>query len=595
MKRLLLILAIIGLMITGCNENEDTPIPSSTATITPTEMPTPTTSPEPTTTPTPSPSVEPTPTETPTITPEISPSPPTSPIKPPSSEPVGQLSVHFIDVGQGDAILADLGETEVLIDGGGRSPGVVDYLQDYVDGPIEVMVATHPHADHIGGLIEVLEQFEVNEIWHNGDKNSTKTYADFMNEVEAEGADVHIARLHDTIECGELSFYVHHPAELVDSTNNNSIVLHLQYGETDFLFTGDAEQEAEEQMMMLSSVRVPEVEVLKVGHHASRTASSLDFLQITSPEVAIYMAKEDNSYGHPHEETIDKLLDVGAVIMGTDVNGTIIVHTNGSEWSTEGEKGTPLPLFPSTSSPTPSATAAEPANPTPSPTVEATLSDEVVEFPDPNLETVIREIIEKPIGNIYQSDLQEIMGIMAQGRGIVDLTGLEYCTRLYSLDLGQSIPEIPGFEVPSTPRNYVNDISPLANLTQLKTLYLAENEITDLSPLANLSTLVDLRFESNHISDISALSTLTNLKRLYLHDNEITDLTPLSQLPHLSLILLDDNNISDISPLLNIGEGYSLEVLDLSGNPLSNKSLLVYIPELEQRGVTVIVESGSNA
>ncbi|MCP3683579.1 MAG: MBL fold metallo-hydrolase, partial [bacterium] len=84
------------------------------------------------------------------------------------------LEVHFIDVGQGDAILVDLGETEVLIDGGGRSPGVVDYLIDYVDGPLEVMVATHPHADHIGGLIEVLKEFEVNEVWHNGDRNSTK-------------------------------------------------------------------------------------------------------------------------------------------------------------------------------------------------------------------------------------------------------------------------------------------------------------------------------------------------------------------------------------------------------------------------------------
>ncbi len=245
------------------------------------------------------------------------------------------LIVHFIDVGQGDAILADLGETEILIDGGGKSPGVVDYLQNYVDGPIEVIVATHPHADHIGGLIEVLEQFEVNEVWHNGDESTSKTYAEFMDGVDAEGADVHIARLHDTIEAGELSLYVHHPAELVGSTNNNSIVLHLQYGKTDFLFTGDAEQEAEGQMMMLSSVQIPEVEVLKVGHHGSRTASSLDFLQITSPEVAIYMCKEGNSYGHPHEETITKLNSIGATTYGTDSFGTITVITDGTTYSVQ--------------------------------------------------------------------------------------------------------------------------------------------------------------------------------------------------------------------------------------------------------------------
>ncbi|MCP4610037.1 MAG: MBL fold metallo-hydrolase, partial [Planctomycetes bacterium] len=194
-----------------------------------------------------------------------------------------------------------------------------------------------PHADHIGGLIEVLEVFEVKEVWHNGDTHTSKTYQQFMESAEAEGAEVRSASLHDVIEAGELSFYVHHPAAIVESTNNNSIVLHLQYGEIDFLFTGDAEEEAEGQMMMLSSVRVPEVEILKVGHHASRTASSLDFLQITSPEVAIYMCKEDNSYGHPHEETITKLTDIGTEIYGTDVYGTIAVSTDGLDYTVEVE------------------------------------------------------------------------------------------------------------------------------------------------------------------------------------------------------------------------------------------------------------------
>ena len=106
---------------------------------------------------------------------------PSSPPPPPTFEPVapdqvsGELKVHFIDVGQGDAILIDIGGTEILIDAGGRSPGVTEYLRDYVDGPIEVMVATHPHADHIGGLIAVLDTFEVGEIWLNGDSSSSKT------------------------------------------------------------------------------------------------------------------------------------------------------------------------------------------------------------------------------------------------------------------------------------------------------------------------------------------------------------------------------------------------------------------------------------
>ena len=159
-----------------------------------------------------------------------------------------------------------------------------------------------------------------------------------MDGVESEGAEVHIARLHDAIEAGGLTLFVHHPADLEGSTNNNSIVLHLAHGEIDFLFTGDAEREAEGKMMMLSSVRIPEVEILKVGHHGSRTASSKDFLAIASPEVAIYMAKEGNSYGHPHQETIDALSEIGATIYGTDINGTIVLTTDGETYNVQTER-----------------------------------------------------------------------------------------------------------------------------------------------------------------------------------------------------------------------------------------------------------------
>jgi len=288
------------------------------------------TSTSPTTTPT-------TPPTTSEPTAEPSPTPSTTPSPEPAS-PAGELKVHFIDVGQGDAILIDLEDTEILIDGGDRSPGVTGYLDQYVDGPLEVMVATHPHADHIGGLIAVLDAFEVGQVWHNGDTSDSKTYSDFMSGVSAEGAEVHIARLHDVIKAGDLELYVHHPANLEGSTNNNSIVLHLAYGDIDFLFTGDAEQEAEAEMLALDSLPVPEVEILKVGHHGSRTASSADFLAVTSPEVAIYMAGVDNSYGHPHVETIAALNAIGAQIYGTDVNGTIIVTADGETYLVNTER-----------------------------------------------------------------------------------------------------------------------------------------------------------------------------------------------------------------------------------------------------------------
>jgi beta-lactamase superfamily II metal-dependent hydrolase len=252
-------------------------------------------------------------------------------VEPEPTPELGTLTVHFIDVGQGDSILLDFGDIEVLIDGGDKSPGVISYIDDYVDGALEVMVATHPHADHIGGLIAVLGAFEVDEIWLSGDTSTSATYSQFMSAVNSEGAKVFVARRGDTIQAGTLIFNVLHPVNLSGKTNNNSIVLSLNYGQVDFLFTGDAEQEAEASMLMDGIV--PDVEILKVGHHGSRTASSIQFLQVAKPECAIYMAGQGNSYGHPHQETIISLCEVGAEIYGTDIHGTIIVMTDGETYS----------------------------------------------------------------------------------------------------------------------------------------------------------------------------------------------------------------------------------------------------------------------
>jgi len=294
----------------------------------------------------------PSPTPAPEETPTIEPTPTPVPTR-------GELRVHFVDVGQGDSILIDSQDIEVLIDGGDRSPGVVAYLKNYVDGALEVMVATHPHADHIGGLIDVLAAFEVKEIWHNGDTSTSKTYSDFMSAVNAEKAKVSVAARGNVIEVEGLTFKVLNPANLKESTNNNSIVLHLAFGEIDFLFTGDAEKEAEASMLIASDIPVPDVEILKVGHHGSRTASSQDFLAVTSPEVAIYMAATGNSYGHPHEETILNLNQVGAEIYGTDIHGSIIITTDGESYTLQLEN---------IAAPVSSTVVSPPSPPTPTPT-----------------------------------------------------------------------------------------------------------------------------------------------------------------------------------------------------------------------------------
>jgi competence protein ComEC len=245
------------------------------------------------------------------------------------------LSIHFIDVGQGDSILIDLGQTEVLIDGGEKSPGVVNYLRNHIDGPLEVMIATHPHDDHIGGLIEVLERFEVKEIWWNGDNSSSKTFSDFMNLVYAEKAIIYEAERGKLIKTGALTFTVLNPNKpLSNDSNKNSIVVNLVYGNVDFLFMGDADRQAESSMLGL----VPDVDVLKVGHHGSQYSSSPAFLAIAKPEVAIYSAGKGNVYGHPDVETINNLKQIGAKIYGTDTSGTIIITTNGKVYSVKTDK-----------------------------------------------------------------------------------------------------------------------------------------------------------------------------------------------------------------------------------------------------------------
>ena len=143
-------------------------------------------------------------------------------------QPSQNLTVHIIDVGQGDAILIDLGTTEILIDGGEKNTGVADYIRPYVDGALEVMVATHAHSDHIGGLIDILAKYQVKDIWLNGDNATSATFAQFMNSVNAEGATIHEAERGNTIQAGNLTFVVLNPAKpLFPDQTNNSIVLSL--------------------------------------------------------------------------------------------------------------------------------------------------------------------------------------------------------------------------------------------------------------------------------------------------------------------------------------------------------------------------------
>ena len=253
----------------------------------------------------------------------------------PAAQPSTNLVVHFIDVGQGDAILIDSGETEVLIDGGSAGSGVADYISAYVDGPLEVIIITHPHEDHIGGLPEVFTDYVVKDVWWSGKTSTSNIFKTLNNCIIAENATAHEAERGMSITAGTLKFNVINPAKpLPSDINNGSVVVTLSYGQTDFIFTGDAEQEAETDMLLW----LKDIDILKVGHHGSNTASSAAFLQIIKPEVAVYIAGVGNSYGHPHTETITALTNIGATIYGTDTLGTIVITTDGKTYSIQTEK-----------------------------------------------------------------------------------------------------------------------------------------------------------------------------------------------------------------------------------------------------------------
>ena len=276
----------------------------------------------------------------------------------------GVLKVHFIDVGQGDAILitAPDGKT-ALIDGGETDSGVVQYLKNQGVQKIDLMIATHPHSDHIGGLVQVLRTMPVAKVVTNGQPHTTKTYENFLDGIASAKAEYVEVKRGDTIALGGLTFDVLSPTSTSGDMNNNSVVLKLAFGKTTFLFMGDAQKEAEASILAAS---IPvKADILKVGHHGSRTSSTPSFLAQVKPTVAVYSAGIGNSYGHPHPETIAALTAVGAQIYGTDVNGTIIVTADASGYKLEvgKEKLRAPPTAQPTSVPVGGAVATEPATP----------------------------------------------------------------------------------------------------------------------------------------------------------------------------------------------------------------------------------------
>jgi competence protein ComEC len=249
-----------------------------------------------------------------------------------STSTLPTLKVHFIDVGQGDSILIDLGETEVLIDGGDVNTKAVDYLVNshVVDGNIELVIVSHPDEDHIGGLPPVFGNFTIEEVWLNDDAP-----AELLSLVAQEQATITKPTRGMSLQIGPLTFQILNPktTPYKNDKNNNSIVVQLNYGQTAFLFVGDAEIATENNLRKKNPELLHDIDILKVGHHGSDSSSSKEFLEILNPEVAVIMVGENNSYEHPSCITIESLKEVGAAIFRTDICGTIIITTDGVEYS----------------------------------------------------------------------------------------------------------------------------------------------------------------------------------------------------------------------------------------------------------------------
>lgn len=243
-----------------------------------------------------------------------------------------KMTIHFIDVGQGDSILIDFGTYEALIDAGNNGDGslVVNYIKPYIDGDLDLVIATHAHEDHIGGLDNVIEAYQVDEIIDSGDNTDTATFNDYITAVSSEPNCKYLADEDMTIDMGSgAKINIVDALDGNSNLNNDSVIAILDYNNFEAVFPGDSESAAEAACLS----KMYDIDVLKAGHHGSRTASSQAFLNVIKPETVIISAGLGNQYGHPHYEALQRFAGIGASVYGTFKSGSIVLTTYGNSYS----------------------------------------------------------------------------------------------------------------------------------------------------------------------------------------------------------------------------------------------------------------------
>lgn len=240
-----------------------------------------------------------------------------------------ELQVHFVDVGQGDCTLIICDGHAMLIDAGEDSKGTAIqlYLQKQGISGLDYVIATHPDADHIGGMDVILTKFDCGNVLLPDCANDTKAYRNMIDAMEYRGYQSILPVVGDSYELGGAVFTVMGPEKGYEDLNNNSVCIRLVHGKNSFVFTGDAEIEAESDM--IDRIAQMQGDVLKVAHHGSSDATTVAFLQAVLPQYAVISCGEGNTYGHPHAAVLNRLRSAGVKVFRTDEQGSIIAFSDG--------------------------------------------------------------------------------------------------------------------------------------------------------------------------------------------------------------------------------------------------------------------------
>ncbi len=243
---------------------------------------------------------------------------------------LNEMKIHFIDVGQGDAILIESNKHYMLIDAGENNKGsdVVNYLKDKGVNKLDYVLGTHPHSDHIGGLDTIINSFTIDKVIMPDITHTTKTFEDVLDAIANRNLKITKAVVGNRYSIGSASFIIISPNDTTYSDlNNYSVGIKLTNGNNSFLLAGDAEELSEEEMMK-NGIDLS-ADVLKLGHHGSSYSSSSNFLDVVSPTYAMICVGTDNQYNHPNIDTLQKMVDRNIQIFRTDKQGTVIFTSDG--------------------------------------------------------------------------------------------------------------------------------------------------------------------------------------------------------------------------------------------------------------------------